>query len=228
MKECTVDDWAANTRRLSFNRVHVHATLVTLVEDLFPKNEASILEVGAQTGIDAECLADLQYDVTAVDYNAEAMKLLQLRRKINSVRADGFALPCSDRSFDLVYSQGLIEHFSDTDVNRLVQEQVRVSRMYVIIDVPNTYSLNTIPKQMLIALGKWIVPWETQYTYGELREVGQRNGLMLGREYVWGYDKYIGERLERVMRMLSGTRFGVIEKKFGRYFQKCIGAVFEK
>ncbi len=229
MKECTKLDWERNTQALDWQRVRVHDKLVAVIKETLGSN-GSILEIGPQTGLDSECLALSGYNVSVVDYNGAAIELLRQREGINPIIGDGRELPFKDSSFDLVYSQGLIEHYIGSDLSALVEEQKRVIRPggYVIIDVPNTLSLNTIPKQVLIALGKWIVPWETQYTPRQLKDLGEKHGLEFVRGYAWGYDQFVGERIKSVLARLFETSFRQFEDKNGHYFMKCVGAVFRK
>lgn len=229
MKECTALDWERNTQALNWQRVRIHDKLVAIIKETLG-SKGSILEVGPQTGLDAECLAHMGYDVSVVDYTRAAIEFLKQRERINLIMGDGRELPFKDSTFDLVYSQGLLEHYIGSDLSNLVDKQKRIVKPggYVIIDVPNTLSLNTIPKQVLIALGKWIVPWETQYTSRQLRQLGERQGLEFVRGYAWGYDKFVGGRIESVLARLFGTSFRQFEDKNGHYFMKCIGAVFRK
>jgi SAM-dependent methyltransferase len=228
MKECTATNWEHNTKTLNWDRVRLHDKLVSVIQETL--TSGSVLEVGAQSGLDAEYLADKGFQVKTVDYNPEAIRLLHQRRGLEVVMADGLSLPFSDESFDLVYSQGLIEHFRKPDLGLLVDEQKRVTKTdgYVLIDVPNTFSLNTIPKQVLIAMGKWIVPWETQYTARQLRTLGEQHGLEFVKLYSWGYDKFIGERMERILSRYFGESFRRFEDNYGHYFKKCIGLLFQK
>lgn len=228
MKECTSEDWEKDTRNLNWERVQVHNKLVTIIRETLTSGK--ILEVGAQSGLDAEYLSDKGYQLTTVDYNQEAIYLLKQREGVKVVKADGLQLPFKDESFNLVYSQGLIEHFREPELNTIVEEQKRVAKKggYVLIDVPNTLSLNTIPKQILIALGKWQVPWETQYTSKELRFLGEQHGLEFVKLYSGGYDRFVGEKVERLLSRSFGESFKRLEDNYGHYFMKCIGILFKK
>ena len=64
---------------------------------------------------------------------------------------DVFSLPFKDRSFDCIYSQGLMEHFDETKVTVILREMRRVAE-YVVFSVPlhtyrgNHWSLSIIGK----------------------------------------------------------------------------------
>jgi len=106
-----------------------------------------VLEIGAQT-----CLAciylKLRYPdllVVASDIHPLVCKLASVRIKrwetdVPVVRCDAFHLPFKDDAFDVVFSEGLHEHFEVEDVVGLVAECSRVAR-FQIIDVPTRLDL---------------------------------------------------------------------------------------
>jgi len=56
------------------------------------------------------------------------------------VCGDLFFLPLKDKSVDVVFNQGVIEHFNDDDIQRIIKELRRVCRKKVVICVPATTS----------------------------------------------------------------------------------------
>ena len=82
-----------------------------------PGAGARILEVGAGSGRDSLHLAGLGARVTILDYSESA--LAATRRAcgeaegVELLRGDALALPFPDKSFDVVFHQGLLEHFRD-------------------------------------------------------------------------------------------------------------------
>ena len=227
MKTCSQKDWDINAQNLNPDRIKINVKLIKAINNL--RSSGDILEIGAQSGIDAEYLSDKEYNITALDYSRESIQLMKKRRLTKIVRGDALKLPFPDNSFDLTYSQGLIEHFRQPELSKIIQEQKRVVKEngHIIIDVPNTFSLNTIPKQILIKLNKWIVPWETQYTSKQLKKIGIENGLEFHSIYSWGYDKYIGERIRNKLTFME-EKIQKFENYAGHYFMKCIGAIFRK
>lgn len=227
MKICTREDWEKNTRQLNIERIKVHKELTSLIKSTL--SSGSVLEVGAQSGIDAEYLGACGYDVTAIDYCYNAISILIKRHNIKVLMAEALQLPFKDFTFDLVYSQGLIEHFRGKELNVLLYEQNRVLKNggYLVIDVPNTYSYLTPIKQILILLNKWIVPWETQYTLNKLKHLGEEHGFIFKSSYSWGYDKYVGEKIRNNLGCFKKI-IEKLEKSKGHYFMKCIGALFQK
>lgn len=105
-----------------------------------------ILEVGCGTSSMSILLSFFVKDVVALDKDPQLIKQgmnfsKKFRRKnIKFICGDVFDLPLKfkDNYFDVVFSQGLLEHFSDEDIRKLVYKQIKVAK-YVIFSVPNEY-----------------------------------------------------------------------------------------
>jgi len=86
--------------------------------------------------------------------------------------------------FDLVHSEGLIEHFFGKDRERAFRKHVQLCRKggYVLVFVPIKSLRYRIFKLVYQKLGKWI--WDEEpLTPEELRGLFRRNGLKILREY---------------------------------------------
>jgi len=151
-----------------------------------------ILEVGCGKGYESLQLSKLGAAVIAIDYSKEVIKLLlkqAVRQKSNLgiCQADIGRLPFGNGYFDLVFSQGVLEHFQDP--KEVLQEQHRVLRSngLVIIEVPNKYNIYTVYKRVLMFLDKWAAGWETEYTYSSLNNLMEINGFQcidcVGRDF---------------------------------------------
>jgi SAM-dependent methyltransferase len=80
-------------------------------------NGAKVLEIGCGMGTHAAVLAMAGANLTAVDQTQTAVEMTQLRFDLASLpgrimRADAERLPFPDRSFDVVWSWGVIHHSS--------------------------------------------------------------------------------------------------------------------
>lgn len=110
---------------------------------------ALILEVGFGSGriltrlareLNCRCVG---VDVADGAFPALAFFSQQQGVTVAAMKGDGFSLPFKDGSFDVVYSEGVIEHFPIARATEMVREQARVCRPggVVIISVPNKFAL---------------------------------------------------------------------------------------
>lgn len=143
-----------------------------------------ILEIGAGTGRDSFSLVRRGADVYQLDYSFNSLVILS-RLAVEEgvpttiVGGDTFHLPFRDSSFDVVFHQGLLEHFRHPYADRLLHENVRVLKSggLLLVDVPQRYHLYTIAKHIMIALNKWFAGWERSFSMRELK--GEMSNLGL-------------------------------------------------
>ena len=76
----------------------------------------------------------------AVDANTQLVEKVKRYEvafpNLISVQADMFSMGFKDKTFDVAFSQGVLEHYCDDDIIRALLEQRRIARI-VVIDVPN-------------------------------------------------------------------------------------------
>lgn len=113
------------------------------IQKIVSLNPKKILEVGGGSATMSIFLSYLGIDVTAIDIDKKLLKKQEkitkrYNAKINIQYADAFKLPYKKNEFDLVFHQGLLEHFSDKDIYRLLDENLRVAPV-VVFSVPNNF-----------------------------------------------------------------------------------------
>lgn len=169
-----------------------------------------VLEVGAGTGRDAVALAAAGAEVLTIDYVAGSLGLTQKAAAqagapVWPVCGNGESMPFPDDSFDVVFHQGLLEHFRDP--LPLLRENIRILKPggVLVIDVPQTFHYYTLGKQVLIALNRWFAGWETQFTIGQLERLVRAEGLVVVRSYG---DWMVPGLWYRALRKILLTRFG--------------------
>lgn len=153
-----------------------------------PVDGRYVMEVGAGSGRDILRLAGAGAIAVVLDYSPASLELVQRQSRasgvpVHLIRADALALPFRDDVFEVVFHQGLLEHFRDP--MPLLRENARVTASggRVVVDVPQTFHLYTAMKQTLIAMNRWFAGWETQFTPGGLERRVRDAGLEVHRTY---------------------------------------------
>jgi len=159
--------------------------LLKLLSRLLPESRAPrTLEVGCGTALDSCLLAGFHPALSAYacDLSQKAVQVArkyaeQLGAGLRAFAGDLTALPFADGEFDLVFSQGVLEHFRDPEP--AVREQVRVLRPNgaLVVDVPQKFNVYTQRKHRAMREGNWPWGWETEYSATELRRWAPRYGL---------------------------------------------------
>jgi SAM-dependent methyltransferase len=94
-----------------------------------------ILELGCGSAGMSVYLANLGFQAFAVDISTNAVEVARINAErhgappgFGTLRCDVLALPFADRSFDVVMSYGLLEHFQEQQVVLLVEAALRALR----------------------------------------------------------------------------------------------------
>jgi ubiquinone/menaquinone biosynthesis C-methylase UbiE len=171
-----------------------------------------VLEVGAGTGRDSFNLVAKGAEVFLLDYAEQSLKIIKELSSgysdVHIVGGDAFTLPFPDNVFDVVFHQGLLEHFRRPAAERLLKENVRVLKKggILLVDVPQRYHLYTIFKHGLIALNAWFAGWEREFSVRELSRELSRHGMTVVHTYgEWMYPSLL-YRIVREMLLRVGVR----------------------
>jgi glycosyltransferase involved in cell wall biosynthesis/SAM-dependent methyltransferase len=146
---------------------------VALLEKLLAESPAAprVLEVGAGSAAASRLLAQrIAGKVVALDLLPQAMRIArrllprELNGKLALVAADVFRAPFAGESFDLVFSQGLIEHFPNP--RSIVEAHARLVKPggWLVLNVPQALNPYTLYKHWLMRRGTWPPGWETEYS----------------------------------------------------------------
>ncbi len=174
-------------------------------------NPMRVLEIGCGTAIDSHYLAKRFPSVHfhAIDISDQAVAIAQKMGNIldsSAVITQGSLedLPYTDGNFDLIFSQGVMEHFPDPYPG--MREQVRVlsPNGELIVNVPQKYNPYTFHKHALMKRGIWEYGWETEYSFFDLKKMGDPLGLSImetgGNGYAVGEDWGLGRTREILQR----------------------------
>lgn len=227
-----------------------HPILIERIVKYVRSRGAVIAEIGAGSGADALEIASRGYTVVVLDISAESLKVIRSRTSGTEIDVlpligDALNLPFKKNSLDLVYHQGVMEHFKNPLPFLSQQEIVLKNGGRMLTDVPQTLTAYTLKKKWIMAKGKWFAAWETQYTPRRLRRVlksaGWRVLEIYGRDYeflpfVWLRDigtlgktrfgrpivpRFISGPISRIWRFFE-------DLEFSNYIKLCIGAVAAK
>ena len=155
-------------------------------EHTFP--DQTVLEIGSGTGLLSGALAKNKRKVALLDLSSENLefsKTVFKYAKLDGKFIQGDVLklfPFCDNTFDCVWSHGLLEHFTDDEIDFIMSESARVSKSVVLTMVPNAAS---IPYR----IGKWYQQLKGSWPYGRenpeytLRGYFEKAGLRSIVEY---------------------------------------------
>jgi len=212
-----------------------------------------VMEVGAGSGRDLLALARDGAIGVVLDYSPASLGLVRRQAReqgvpVLLVQADALRMPFRDGAFDVVFHQGLLEHFRDP--MPLLRENARVTARggRLVVDVPQAIHPYTAMKKTLIALDRWFAGWETQFTPGGLERRLAACGLTVRRTYgEWmvpglGY-RVLREVLRRGLHLSlpleprgpawwnrgwTALRAGLARRRWALYTCHVIGTVAEK
>jgi len=248
-KETKDRDWKKEIKRHEYERKYFFSLLVKNITKLNIKNPR-VLEIGCGTAIDSYILAQkIEAQVTATDLLEESIKVAGdistlFPKKIKLEIADASNFKYKNDTFDVIFSQGLLEHFKDPD--KIIKEQIRILKSggLLVIDVPQKYNPYTAYKHKKIAQNKWEYGWEREYSFSELKSLEKKYGLKvvdkcghgydIKRDYGLGFLRYFPQRLSEKMLIifplvwLYDLIWFLPEKFLGYLFMQNIAVVFKK
>ncbi|MCX6134103.1 MAG: class I SAM-dependent methyltransferase [Ignavibacteriales bacterium] len=172
-----------------------------------------ILEIGAGTGRDSFPLMKYGAEVVQLDYAENSLRILKrlaenLQLPARIVGGDTFQLPFQAETFDVVFHQGLLEHFRHPQAEALLKENIRVLKTggILLVDVPQRYHLYTLAKHLLMAVDKWFAGWERSFSVGELKNRMQTLGLTPVYAYgEWMYPSFFYRSFREAMKAVGLT-----------------------
>ncbi|MCH8304762.1 MAG: class I SAM-dependent methyltransferase [Candidatus Marinimicrobia bacterium] len=120
-------------RKIYFSKIFIRDVLK------YSEPGDGIIEAGCGSGTYLKLFEGSGRIAFGLDYSPESVKLSKINCD-NIIRADMGEMPTKDRSFKVIFSQGVMEHFTDEQFNRFLKEQKRVSK-HVIIILPCKWSI---------------------------------------------------------------------------------------
>jgi|SRR3989344_21724 len=158
---------------------------IPMFKSIFKENPKKLLEVGTGTGSMSVFLSYLGFEVTSLDNDKKVLEKARkhsdnFNGKVKFVFGDGFKMPFKNSSYDVSFHQGLLEHFSDEEIYKLLDEQLRVSEA-VVLSVPNNrYPTKDFGNERLLSKEEWDKMLSRKYKIIESFEYNPFTKIILG------------------------------------------------
>lgn len=182
--------------------------LTHIIQKNIPSDDYKILEVGTSKGGWLRWFeSKYSCDAVGLDINPSGFKPGDV---VKFVSGDGLALPFKDKSFNIVFSTGVVEHFKRKNREYLISEKTRVLSRdgYLICTIPNlNFSLQFFHTKIIMDLSRGYKHYRT--TKDELEALLKKFGF----EIV--YSGFLGWYFEKgkILRYLRFPKF-LVKKKF--------------
>lgn len=192
-----------------------------------------ILEIGAGSGCDILCLSQMGARGYALDFSSESIKTMRYWSKktktnISIKQADIRTLPYEKTLFDMIYSVGLMEHFDNPLPLLRKQWSIIKKGGFLLIDVPQKYTLYTIAKHIRMRFGTHPFGWETEYSLGGLKNISEKFNTQTVRFY--GRDLDIIQKIPLSIRHSVDSLYkkNIEDTGISPYIGLSIGIIMQK
>lgn len=129
------------------NKIKKKKKLINLIKKYASKN---IIECGSGTSVVSIYLASLGYKVTAVDIEDDVINLSKKlaedyyaiidnsKPELNFEKKSIFELDYPSNAFDVAFSNGVLEHFTNEEIVEILKQQLFVAKI-TIVGIPTKY-----------------------------------------------------------------------------------------
>jgi len=253
--------WLTHSKdgRLVYRQIERNRWFYELLEKyILPLNtKRRALEVGCGTAIDAYYLQNkFNIESIGLDHSKAAVRQAKDLKKyygqeINLIRGDLGELCFKNETFDLVFSQGVMEHFSQP--KQVYREHIRVLKKggVLVVNVPQKYNLYSLLPNLHIARQKKYGR-EEPYTIKKFYQIAKEfdlelvtvkgQNLFLIELIRYLYTQFFSKGIENYQQRLKGIA-GILSlitnfieniiwqslgRYYGQYFMMNIVGVFRK
>lgn len=116
--------------------------IIRIIKEYKISQKSKIIDVGCGTGRTILWFKKIGYkNIIGIDASASSIKYCHNIGLNNVFLKDAFKTNFRNFQFDLVFSEGLVEHFDIKDFDKLIDEMCRISNKYVLLVQPNRWSL---------------------------------------------------------------------------------------
>lgn len=187
-------EYFTNIEFTLYRSAKIQAKYIDTIHDMACKlNAPVLLEVATGSGYTSVLVADLLRNkgarVIATDVEPELLGRTESNfgfvKNLSFRIADSRRLPFKDNEVDIVFHQGFLEHFSDSEIVLMLREQARVASTYVIFDVPNSLRTRKIQE-----FGDERFPSKKEWV-ALLKQAGLKVVLVTGRRFTNTWKKFV-------------------------------------
>jgi SAM-dependent methyltransferase len=152
-------------------------TLVKIADKIKLPKDSRIIDVGCGSGYILAIFRNLGYsDSIGIDVSQSALEvcnqLFGFEQGKDTFLMDARSVQFPDNSFDLLFSDGMLEHFERPPLD-IVGEFCRLSRKWILLFQPNQDSLVGRTKWLWQVAGR--ASWEKEYHYSKLDYINMLN-----------------------------------------------------
>ncbi|MFQ5952349.1 MAG: class I SAM-dependent methyltransferase [Candidatus Omnitrophota bacterium] len=227
-------------RQIKFHREGRKKYIDLIKKYLKKGSEQKVLEVGCGSSIDSHLIAEeTKAEVYGIDISEKALKIakdvsLNFEEKVHLSIGDARKLEFANDAFDLVFSQGLLEHF-EKPVD-ILKEQIRVLKPggILIVNVPQKYTAYTVYKHLLSMLGRWEWGKETEFSSWQLKWMGDHLGLEFLEKRGYDYWRspfeltFVIKTLDHKIGKIPFVKKCSAYKNFSKFWKKKWGKVEDR
>jgi ubiquinone/menaquinone biosynthesis C-methylase UbiE len=132
--------WEKYLKFPEFLRISGHG-VEGILKNINLEKDAKVLDVGCAYGRISSFFKNQGYCVIAIDNNKKMVKFTK-NLGIRTLLIDATRISLKKNSFDLVVTDGLLEHFKNPD--KILREEKRVTKKYVVNFIPKNTKINRI------------------------------------------------------------------------------------
>ena len=125
------------------DKIKTKKNLIDLIKKYSPNKK--IIEAGSGTGILSTYLASLGFDSVAIDIDKDILNLSKkiakeygTKNKPKYMIDSILKLNYKNKEFDVSFSNGVLEHFSDKEIIKTIKKQLKIANT-VIVGIPTKY-----------------------------------------------------------------------------------------
>ena len=125
------------------DKIKTKKNLIDLIKKYSPNKK--VIEAGSGTGILSTYLASLGFDSVAIDIDKDILNLSKkIAKDYGAENTPKFMIDSilklnyKNKEFDVSFSNGVLEHFSDKEIVKTIKKQLKIANT-VIVGIPTKY-----------------------------------------------------------------------------------------